>query len=168
MPLCTLCSFQFLALRSRLSGCFGCVQLALGFGGWLGSLLGSPEVASDGSLRHAEFLGNLFTWYAKCVLHLRHCFSLFKGRSLSVQRHWRDAAECSHAVDVFRRDWAAAIFAAAFSPLEPGVLLCLLHSVSVVEEHWRRVLVMWVVGRPVGHAEKFADRFVGPSSGLQA
>ena len=115
----------------------------------MGSLLGSSEVASDGSLRHAEFLGNLFAWYAKHVLHLCYCFSLFKGRSLSVQRHWRDAAECSRAVDVFGRDWAAAVFAAPFSPLEPGVLLCLLYPVSVVEEHWRRVLVVWVVGRPV-------------------
>ena len=33
MPLCTLCSFQFLALRSRLSGRFGCVQLVLCSGG---------------------------------------------------------------------------------------------------------------------------------------
>ena len=33
MPLCTLCSFQFVALRSRLSGCFGCVQLASYSGG---------------------------------------------------------------------------------------------------------------------------------------
>ena len=134
----------------------------------MGSLLGSSEVASHGSLRHTEFLGNLFAWYAKHVLHLRYRFSLFKGRLLSVQRYRWDAAECSRAVDVFGWDWAAAIFAAAFSPLEPGVLLCLLHPVSVVEEHWRRVLVVWVVGHPVGHAEKFAYRFVGPSSGLQS
>ena len=33
MPLCTFYSFQCLALRSRLSGCFGCVQLASCFGG---------------------------------------------------------------------------------------------------------------------------------------
>ena len=33
MPLCTLFSFQFLVLRSRLSGRFGCVQLALCSGG---------------------------------------------------------------------------------------------------------------------------------------
>ena len=33
MPLSTLCSFQCLALRSRLSGCLGCVQLASCFGG---------------------------------------------------------------------------------------------------------------------------------------
>ena len=33
MPLCTFYSFQFLALRSRLSGCFGCLQLASCFGG---------------------------------------------------------------------------------------------------------------------------------------
>ena len=33
MPLCTFYSFQCLALRSRLSGCFGCVQLASCSGG---------------------------------------------------------------------------------------------------------------------------------------
>ena len=33
MPLSTFYSFQFVALRSRLSGCFGCVQLASCFGG---------------------------------------------------------------------------------------------------------------------------------------